>query len=127
VVKVELTDWIDFGGESTSACLAEGGLTEKREHICLRQIFQNQILSQIVTMRNSFLLVSLLFIVISADEHNHKYKQDDQVVCWVDSVGPMENRQETYSYSQLPYCSAPESNLKLDHHHETLGYKCDHI
>jgi transmembrane 9 superfamily protein 3 len=70
----------------------------------------------------SKLLLLLLLNSTSADEHSHTYKPLDQVVVWVDTVGPQHNTQETYAYSQLPYCSPPPSKLTLEHHHETLGY-----
>ncbi|KAI8091041.1 uncharacterized protein B0P05DRAFT_485514 [Gilbertella persicaria] len=52
------------------------------------------------------------------DEHNHVYKEGDEVVVWMNTVGPLNNRQETYPYFQLPFCQGPHS---LEHHHETLG------
>lgn len=36
----------------------------------------------------------------------------------MNTVGPLNNRQETYPYFQLPFCQGPHS---LEHHHETLG------
>lgn len=36
----------------------------------------------------------------------------------MNTVGPLNNRQETYPYYQLPFCAGPHS---LQHHHETLG------
>lgn len=42
----------------------------------------------------------------------------DQVVLWMNTVGPYHNRQETYSFFTLPFCKGPE---KVSHHHESLG------
>lgn len=36
----------------------------------------------------------------------------------MNTVGPLHNRQETYPYFQLPFCSGP---YNIQHHHETLG------
>lgn len=36
----------------------------------------------------------------------------------MDTVGPLNNRQETYPYYQLPFCPGTSS---VEHHHETLG------
>lgn len=36
----------------------------------------------------------------------------------MNTVGPLNNRQETYPYYQLPFCAGRQS---LQHHHETLG------
>lgn len=40
------------------------------------------------------------------------------MVVWMNTVGPLHNRQETYPYFQLPFCSGP---YNIQHHHETLG------
>ena len=37
---------------------------------------------------------------------------------WVNTVGPYNNRQETYPYYGLPFCKGSEV---VEHHHETLG------
>ncbi|CAO3647151.1 unnamed protein product [Cunninghamella echinulata] len=59
------------------------------------------------------------FITISkADEHNHVYTQGEEVVVWMNTVGPIYNQQETYQYNQLPFC---RNDMPLQHHHETLG------
>lgn len=60
----------------------------------------------------------LLLPQASADEHTHTYDGKEQVVLWMNTVGPYHNRQETYSFFTLPYCKGPVS---VHHHHETLG------
>lgn len=37
----------------------------------------------------------------------------------MNTVGPYNNRQETYEYYSLPFCSGPKSTI--GHYHETLG------
>lgn len=37
----------------------------------------------------------------------------------MNTVGPYHNRQETYAYFSLPFCSGPKKSI--DHYHETLG------
>ncbi|CAO3657289.1 unnamed protein product [Mucor hiemalis] len=59
-----------------------------------------------------------LLSTIKADEHNHVYKNGEEVVIWMNTVGPLNNRQETYPYYQLPFCGG---STTLEHHHETLG------
>ncbi|KAK2185289.1 hypothetical protein NP493_241g06067 [Ridgeia piscesae] len=54
-----------------------------------------------------------------ADEHNHVYEDGDEVVLWMNTVGPYHNRQETYSYFSLPFCPGPKG--RISHYHETLG------
>ncbi|KAG0169688.1 Transmembrane 9 super member 3 [Apophysomyces sp. BC1034] len=66
----------------------------------------------------AFALVTLLLNNVAADEHNHVYAKGEQVVVWMNTVGPAHNRQETYHYFQLPFCNRESTLL---HHHETLG------
>jgi len=61
---------------------------------------------------------SLLSTAI-ADEHTNMYKSGEEVVLWMNTVGPYHNRQETYSYFTLPFCKGPKK--QISHHHESLG------
>lgn len=61
----------------------------------------------------------LLFFCIHADEHNHRYEINDEVVLWMNTVGPYHNRQETYGYFSLPFCAGNKQTIS--HYHETLG------
>lgn len=61
----------------------------------------------------------LLFLSIRADEHSHKYEINDEVVLWMNTVGPYHNRQETYGYYSLPFCVGTKETIS--HYHETLG------
>lgn len=56
---------------------------------------------------------------VIADEHTHGYNGDEEVVLWMNTVGPYHNRQETYSFFTLPFCKGPKT--ELGHHHESLG------
>ncbi|KAI0241171.1 Transmembrane 9 superfamily member 3, partial [Lamellibrachia satsuma] len=47
------------------------------------------------------------------------YTDGDEVVLWMNTVGPYHNRQETYSYFSLPFCAGPKG--RIGHYHETLG------
>ncbi|CAO3607523.1 unnamed protein product [Cunninghamella echinulata] len=68
---------------------------------------------------NIFQLIFVSYIcTVLADEHNHKYVQDEGVVVWMNTVGPIENKQETYPYFQLPFCTG---DRQVEHYHETLG------
>ena len=53
------------------------------------------------------------------DEHDHEYKNSEEVILWMNTVGPYHNRQETYSYFSLPFCKG--SKQTIGHYHETLG------
>lgn len=63
----------------------------------------------------------LLLAVLSArgDEHSHTYNDNEEVVLWMNTVGPYHNRQETYAYFSLPFCVGPKETIS--HYHETLG------
>uniref|UniRef100_A0A0N5AYD8 Transmembrane 9 superfamily member n=1 Tax=Syphacia muris TaxID=451379 RepID=A0A0N5AYD8_9BILA len=68
--------------------------------------------------------VRLVFLIcisffVQADEHDHFYKDSDEVVLWMNTVGPYNNRQETYTYFSLPFCRGPKESI--NHYHETLG------
>nr|CAD2176998.1 unnamed protein product [Meloidogyne enterolobii] len=68
----------------------------------------------------TFLLFSSLIVIqIQADEHDHIYKPGDEVVLWMNTVGPYSNRQETYNYYSLPFCKGRKE--AIGHYHETLG------
>lgn len=59
--------------------------------------------------------------LISADEHNHKYKNKEEVVVWANTVGPYANRQETYAFFNLPYCMGTALH---QHHHGSFCLIC---
>lgn len=48
-----------------------------------------------------------------------QYQDEEEVVLWMNTVGPYSNRQETYEYYSLPFCAGPKSSIS--HYHETLG------
>ena len=48
-----------------------------------------------------------------------QYQDGEEVVVWMNTVGPYHNRQETYSYFSLPFCHGPK--VTISHYHETLG------
>ena len=48
-----------------------------------------------------------------------QYDDGEEVVLWMNTVGPYHNRQETYAYFSLPFCQGPKQTIS--HYHETLG------
>ena len=48
-----------------------------------------------------------------------QYEEAEEVVLWMNTVGPYHNRQETYSFFSLPFCAGPKESIS--HYHETLG------
>ena len=68
----------------------------------------------------TFVLVITSWIVPARlDEHDHEYKNNEEVILWMNTVGPYHNRQETYSYFSLPFCKGTKPTI--GHYHETLG------
>lgn len=65
------------------------------------------------------ILVIFCFGQIESDEHSHRYDDNEEVVLWMNTVGPYHNRQETYAYFSLPFCPGPKRSIS--HYHETLG------
>ncbi|XP_059489038.1 transmembrane 9 superfamily member 3 [Neocloeon triangulifer] len=57
--------------------------------------------------------------LVRSDEHTHTYEENEEVVLWMNTVGPYHNRQETYAYFSLPFCIG--SKQTISHYHETLG------
>ena len=49
----------------------------------------------------------------------YQYEDHEEVVVWMNTVGPYHNRQETYNYFSLPFCKGPQA--EISHYHETLG------
>jgi transmembrane 9 superfamily protein 3 len=48
-----------------------------------------------------------------------QYVDKEEVVLWMNTVGPYHNRQETYKYFSLPFCVGTKKTIS--HYHETLG------
>lgn len=87
-----------------------------RKHPSLgkRKIFVNKILL--------FILATIFVNIIDqvyCDEHTHRYQDGEEVVLWMNTVGPYVNHQETYNYFSLPFCRGPKSDIS--HYHETMA------
>ncbi|KAL5102815.1 Transmembrane 9 superfamily member 3 [Taenia crassiceps] len=65
------------------------------------------------------IICSILVGFVSGDEHTHVYEAGEQIVLWMNTVGPYHNLQETYAYFKLPFCKGPVENV--EHYHETLA------
>lgn len=57
--------------------------------------------------------------LVNCDEHTHRYEQGEEVVLWMNTVGPYVNHQETYNYFSLPFCRGPKK--EISHYHETIA------
>jgi len=69
-------------------------------------------------MRGWVVLAALLGLA-GCDEHDHNYEEGEEVVLWMNTVGPYHNRQETYGYFSLPFCRGMKE--EISHYHETIG------
>ena len=67
----------------------------------------------------ALLLAAAVVDVAHADDHTHRYKEDEEVTVWVNRVGPYHNPQETYDYYALPLCVPKIKTSK--HKSNTLG------
>ncbi|KAL7732505.1 hypothetical protein ACLKA6_019148 [Drosophila palustris] len=79
--------------------------------------------SQLVLICLCFLLSSC-YLSVSADEHNHKYNDGEEVVLWMSTVGPYHNRTETYAYFSLPFCSGYHEPRNATFRGVELKYSC---
>lgn len=75
------------------------------------------------TLAGLYLFVLLFFVVFVLASFLtinacSQYEDQEQVVLWMNTVGPYHNRQETYAFYTLPFCRGPE---QIHHHHESLG------
>ncbi|MCP9266089.1 Transmembrane 9 superfamily member 3 [Dirofilaria immitis] len=59
------------------------------------------------------------YLFVEGDEHDHLYRDGEEIVLWMNTIGPYSNRQETYAYFSLPFCRGPKHSI--GHYHETLG------
>ncbi|KAI6202398.1 Transmembrane 9 superfamily member [Aphelenchoides besseyi] len=66
-----------------------------------------------------WIFVLAFLLTVAGDEHDHMYKDNEEVVLWMNTIGPYNNRQETYSYFSLPFCKGTKQTI--EHYHETLG------
>jgi len=64
-------------------------------------------------------IVAGILNLVGCDEHDHKYEEAEEVVLWMNTVGPYHNRQETYGYFTLPFCRGMKE--EISHYHETIG------
>jgi len=76
-------------------------------------------MSKLKNRATLFFCMFMCVTVAGGDEHNHLYEENEEVVLWVNTVGPYHNRQETYLYFSLPFCRGPKETIS--HYHETLG------
>jgi len=74
---------------------------------------------KMIIFRSSIFFFFFNLIGVLADEHDHNYDDKEEVILWMNTVGPYHNRQETYAYFSLPFCQGPKQTIS--HYHETLG------
>jgi transmembrane 9 superfamily member 3 len=71
-------------------------------------------------MKVYFFLTLLIFCSAAlADDRNHKYSHGEEVILWVNKVGPYHNPQETYDFYSLPFCRPTMKEIR--HKKNSLG------
>jgi transmembrane 9 superfamily member 3 len=65
------------------------------------------------------LIVFIQCFVSLADEHSHSYEDNEEVVLWMNTIGPYANRQETYNYFSLHFCQGKKEGIS--HYHESMA------
>lgn len=60
--------------------------------------------------------ISVLFYSSGASP---QYEDHEEIVLWMNTVGPYHNRQETYAYFSLPFCVGTKQTI--NHYHETMS------
>jgi transmembrane 9 superfamily protein 3 len=72
-----------------------------------------------------FVLIVIIFLFVKKFPNTYtevylfQYEDQDEVVLWMNTVGPYHNRQETYAYFSLPFCMGTKESI--GHYHETLS------
>mmetsp|Transcript_21913 Transcript_21913/g.46431 ORF Transcript_21913/g.46431 Transcript_21913/m.46431 type:complete len:591 (+) Transcript_21913:196-1968(+) len=66
------------------------------------------------------IIARILTSVVYGDEYTHRYTDGEEVIIWVNKVGPYHNPQETYVYYSLPFCSSRPVD-ELEHRWDGLG------
>lgn len=94
-----------------SACLLTGAVADEHNHIVSKHLFL-------------FLLRCTFDGNVPPKTSLHicgsfQYGDNEEVVLWMNTVGPYHNRQETYAYFSLPFCVG--SKESISHYHETLS------
>lgn len=64
-----------------------------------------------------FTIMGIMLAVVG-DEETQRYEDGEEVILWVNKVGPFRNPQETYMFYSLPYCT-PE--VQIESGFEGLG------
>ncbi|XJO76475.1 hypothetical protein BDV3_006991 [Batrachochytrium dendrobatidis] len=72
----------------------------------------------LILFMTRYIMLASLCQTVFADEHTHHYKDGEEVNVWYNTVAPLHNKQETYEYTQLPYCLGSK---EVSHYHESLG------
>ena len=59
-------------------------------------------------------------VSVAADEVDHFYEDGDEVVLWLNKIGPYHNPQETYTFYSLPFCK-PEGEFHEQKKYAGIG------
>jgi transmembrane 9 superfamily member 3 len=69
-------------------------------------------------MLKTIALVAVVLLIamqcVRGDLDAHRYERGEEVILWVNKIGPYRNPQETYFYYSLPFCQ-PKEYIESDH------------
>uniref|UniRef100_A0AAR2L9R2 Transmembrane 9 superfamily member n=1 Tax=Pygocentrus nattereri TaxID=42514 RepID=A0AAR2L9R2_PYGNA len=74
---------------------------------------------QTLWSRGHYYCVAVQKTLVISSALCQSYTDKEEVVLWMNTVGPYHNRQETYKYFSLPFCEGTKKTIS--HYHETLG------
>lgn len=92
-------------------------LSKKKSAYCRLRINLNKI-TQILCIQ-TIVCHSSTNLNIKKKPSTLQYDDHEEVVLWMNTVGPYHNRQETYAYFSLPFCVGTKQSI--NHYHETLS------
>jgi len=78
--------------------------------------------SNLMIIKRCFSIILILLITVinvHCDEHDHRYTEHEEVVLWMNTVGPYANQQESYAFYSLPFCQGEKQ--EISHYHETFS------
>ncbi|KAF3708477.1 Transmembrane 9 superfamily member 3 EP70-P-iso SM-11044-binding protein Precursor [Channa argus] len=124
---VLVPDYRGFGdstGEPTEAGLTTDALylynwVKARSGNSLVVIWGHSLGTGLKKMRSPILFLHAKDDHLAPIQFTQEYTDKEEVVLWMNTVGPYHNRQETYKYFSLPFCAG--SKKTISHYHETLG------
>ena len=65
------------------------------------------------SLKLAMLICPVILILILITINVLQYDDKEEVILWMNTVGPYHNRQETYAYFSLPFCQGKRTYMLL--------------